>query len=362
MKNFKQIFNTLALALFATATFAQVKVGNNPTTINADAVLEMESTNKGLLLPRVALTGTTNTAPMSAHVAGMAVYNTATAGDVTPGYYINDGTQWIRVTASAVTASNGLTATGGNITLGGALAAGNTRISNISYPNSTLTFSSDQTTGSTVSAVTFENKSEEQGRTITGFRTGNIAVDIRTHGTSYNETIHGINMVGKSLINTNVDLIVGTAGNLNLVADAGKVNIGNHSVPAQQVSIYAGTATPSTISVPENLVSIFRPGTAGLSYGAGGTIAIGKFAPAPGYEINSLSTMQFRLAKNAEFDLVDLLVLQADGKAGINTTAPTSALQVVGLPIYADNAAALAGGLTAGAFYHAGDGIVRVVF
>jgi hypothetical protein len=36
---------------------------------------------------------------------------------------------------------------------------------------------------------------------------------------------------------------------------------------------------------------------------------------------------------------------------GINTTAPTSKLHVVGLPVYANNAAALAGGLTAGAFY-----------
>lgn len=36
---------------------------------------------------------------------------------------------------------------------------------------------------------------------------------------------------------------------------------------------------------------------------------------------------------------------------GIGTTAPTSKLHVVGLPAYANNAAAVAGGLTAGAFY-----------
>jgi hypothetical protein len=40
-----------------------------------------------------------------------------------------------------------------------------------------------------------------------------------------------------------------------------------------------------------------------------------------------------------------------EGNVGIGTTTPTSALQVVGIPIYANNAAALAGGLTAGAFY-----------
>ncbi len=45
---------------------------------------------------------------------------------------------------------------------------------------------------------------------------------------------------------------------------------------------------------------------------------------------------------------------QASGNVGIGTTAPTSRLQAVGLPIYANNAAAAAGGLTAGAFYRTG--------
>ena len=39
---------------------------------------------------------------------------------------------------------------------------------------------------------------------------------------------------------------------------------------------------------------------------------------------------------------------------GIGTTGPTSKLQVVGLPVYANNAAAVTGGLTAGAFYRTG--------
>ena len=39
---------------------------------------------------------------------------------------------------------------------------------------------------------------------------------------------------------------------------------------------------------------------------------------------------------------------------GIGTVSPTSKLQVVGLPIYADNASAVTGGLTAGAFYRTG--------
>ncbi|GAB4021712.1 tail fiber domain-containing protein [Spirosoma koreense] len=100
MKNglFSKIVGTALFAamLFASSfVWAQVKVGDNPTTINANSALEVESTNKGLLLPRLPLTQTTSPTPLTAHVAGMTVYNTATANDVVPGFYYNDGTKWV---------------------------------------------------------------------------------------------------------------------------------------------------------------------------------------------------------------------------------------------------------------------------
>ena len=95
---------TLIITLFWAITLsAQVKVGDNPASLNGNSALDIERTDKGLLLRRVALTGTANGAPLSSHVAGMTVYNTAMAGNVTPGYYYNDGTQWVRV-ASPVAA------------------------------------------------------------------------------------------------------------------------------------------------------------------------------------------------------------------------------------------------------------------
>lgn len=89
----------IVLSLFATASFAQVKVGGTPT-VNPDAMLEVEVTNKGMLLPRLALEETTDATPLSAHVEGMTVYNTATTktatnvNGVVPGFYYNDGTKW----------------------------------------------------------------------------------------------------------------------------------------------------------------------------------------------------------------------------------------------------------------------------
>jgi trimeric autotransporter adhesin len=66
------------------------------TPPNAAAGLDVNFTTKGLLIPRVTLVSTTSFSPLSAHVAGMVVYNTATAGDVTPGLYFNNGTAWVR--------------------------------------------------------------------------------------------------------------------------------------------------------------------------------------------------------------------------------------------------------------------------
>jgi hypothetical protein len=109
--------NIAAIIAFGIGTttigFAQItqqKIGNNPTLINSNAALEIESTNKGFLLPRLQLTAINNFAPLSAHVAGMTVYNTATAGtapnNVTPGYYFNNGTQWVRIATGSDFSAN----------------------------------------------------------------------------------------------------------------------------------------------------------------------------------------------------------------------------------------------------------------
>lgn len=98
----KKIFLTLALTAGIMAS-AQVKIGDNVTTLNANSLLELESTSKGVLFPRVTLTGTTDATTVGAHVAGMTVYNTATAGDVTPGMYTNNGAAWVKLGAASTT-------------------------------------------------------------------------------------------------------------------------------------------------------------------------------------------------------------------------------------------------------------------
>ena len=46
-------FLFVLVAGFSSSTYAQVKIGDNPNSINANSLLELESNTKGLLLPRL---------------------------------------------------------------------------------------------------------------------------------------------------------------------------------------------------------------------------------------------------------------------------------------------------------------------
>jgi hypothetical protein len=98
----KTLFCTTLLTLLVSTLQAQVKIGNNPTTINAGSVLEVESTNKGLLYPRVSLAATNAWGLAGSAAAGMSVYNTnaSITGTTTypttgAGLYYFDGTGWV---------------------------------------------------------------------------------------------------------------------------------------------------------------------------------------------------------------------------------------------------------------------------
>ncbi len=94
----KKIFFALIMCSLAVFAKAQVKIGGSNTgVVNPNAVLELESANRGFLLPRLALVSTNNPFPLSSFTAGILVYDTATAGDITPGLYYSDGMKWIKV-------------------------------------------------------------------------------------------------------------------------------------------------------------------------------------------------------------------------------------------------------------------------
>jgi len=89
----------LVLLYIPVVVLAQVGVGTN--TPNPSAMLEISTTDKGFLPPRIALTGTTDVLTIPSPVAGLMIYNTSTTGSssnsVTPGFYYYDGSKWQRI-------------------------------------------------------------------------------------------------------------------------------------------------------------------------------------------------------------------------------------------------------------------------
>ncbi|GGB76840.1 hypothetical protein GCM10007424_16090 [Flavobacterium suaedae] len=63
-------FLLILLVLVGYSAFAQVKIGDNPTTVGESSLLELESTNKALVLPRV-----TSTDAITTPVEGMILYD-----------------------------------------------------------------------------------------------------------------------------------------------------------------------------------------------------------------------------------------------------------------------------------------------
>lgn len=69
-------------------------VGLGTSSPNASAILDLSSTNKALLAPRVALTSYNDVATIATPVAGMLVYNTGTGSLKYAGYIYWNGSEW----------------------------------------------------------------------------------------------------------------------------------------------------------------------------------------------------------------------------------------------------------------------------
>jgi hypothetical protein len=86
----------IALVVISFSGFSQnVAINTTLNPANPSAGLDIDFPSKGFLITRVALTSLSSFAPITDHIAGMLVYNTATVANVTPGIYFNDGTKWV---------------------------------------------------------------------------------------------------------------------------------------------------------------------------------------------------------------------------------------------------------------------------
>jgi len=125
----KTISLTLVSIICSVYGFSQIGIGTtNPAS---SSILDVNSSDKGLLIPRVDLDDVSTATPINTPATGLLVYNQG--GDETDGFYYWNGTSWIPFTSGQSTAlfsaENGLTQVGTKVELGGALTK-NTTITN----------------------------------------------------------------------------------------------------------------------------------------------------------------------------------------------------------------------------------------
>lgn len=96
----KNKLSTLVFLVFSGALVAQV--GINTDTPNPSAMLDVVSTNKGFLAPRINLLTNTMQLGTAINAAGLLVYNTGTSLPV--GYYFWSGSEWRNIDNSTAVA------------------------------------------------------------------------------------------------------------------------------------------------------------------------------------------------------------------------------------------------------------------
>ncbi len=94
------LFGTLLSVVGISAYSQNIGINSTGAAADASAALDVSTSNKGVLLPRVALTGTNDVTTVSLPATSLLVYNTASVSDVTPGYYYYNGTVWVKLTDS----------------------------------------------------------------------------------------------------------------------------------------------------------------------------------------------------------------------------------------------------------------------
>jgi hypothetical protein len=320
----KTKFYVTAFCFFLTgAVMAQLKIGNNPTTINAGSVLEVESTNKGLLYPRVSLGATTAWGLAGTAAAGMSIYNTnagitgnAAYPAVGAGMYYFDGTGWVSKNAKAIAAAtepwyNVATGTGATSNTQNIYQTGNVGVG-ISTPAVRLH----------VAAAAINNTIPALGAA------GNASMLLTNFDAGYG-LLAGSLSSGNSYIQSQRVDGTATGYNLLLQPNAGNIGIGTTS-PTSKLDVISGGVTGLAISAPTATVNsaniysaanayglnVIGSGTTGQSYG--GLISAG----------TNSSDLSFGIRNAAGSNYY--MYVRGDGNVGIGTAQSTFKLNVLG--------------------------------
>jgi hypothetical protein len=143
------------------------------------------------------------------------------------------------------------------------------------------------------------------------------------------------------------------------IAASGNVGVGTAS-PSARLHVVSTVADVPYLLVNNTTPDTYLHGFGGNSDTTPFIATLNNITPASatfGWGFFNRSTegnLQIARKNNSTTWTPVVTVDRGNGNVGLGTTSPTSKLQVVGLSVFANNAAAVAGGLTAGAFYRTG--------
>ena len=173
----------------------------------------------------------------------------------------------------------------------------------------------------------------------------------RIHFESKHTSIPSDNITGTGTINQVAKFTGANAIGDSIITDDGtNVGIGTIS-PLRLLSLYSNNSE----TTPRLLIEQDGTGDAimafSLTSGQGWSMGIDN----SGADAFMIHNSAGGVDSSSQFTIL------TTGNVGIGTTAPTSKLQVTGLLVFANNADAVAGGLTSGAFYTNASGTLSAV-
>lgn len=300
MKKIKIIVITIFTLSIQYSVQAQVGIG----TTSPNAALDVESTNNGLLIPRVSLTAT-NVATVVTPTISELVYNTNTSAvgpnQVTPGYYYWDGSLWVRLATGnssndwSIIGNAGLSNTTNflgttdnidvafrrnNLAAGrigatstsfglGALTSG-TATNSSAFGNNALALNTTGTGNAAFGTGALATNSTSANNTAIGFNSlnantgaGNSAFGARAliaNSIGTNNTAIGFNAGANINIGSN-NIMIGSNTNAPTAGNSDQLNIGNTIFGNMPGVLTAGVNTTRTIGInvtaPQGALDVF---------------------------------------------------------------------------------------------------------
>ncbi|CAM1374083.1 hypothetical protein [Tenacibaculum xiamenense] len=197
--------------------YGQFVVG--ASQIDNAAQFEVVAANKGVLLPRVQLTGTNDVTTVSNVSIGskesLLVYNTATINDVVPGYYYWDKNRWVPLSG---TDNQNLTLSGSNLSIEG---GNSVSLSSLDTDDQTLSLSGNNLSISQGNSVSLSGiNTDDQNLTLSGS----------------NLSIEGGNSVSLSSLDTD-DQTLSLSGNNLSISQGNSVSLSGINTDDQNLTL-----------------------------------------------------------------------------------------------------------------------------